>query len=164
MFLFLLCHDTRSPRKMALRRFQRKQKSIMPPVFFLFTLLITMSMQKTIILSVSAQANDALDSDPTNANWEYKANNNPENKFCGLSEVEAHAFCHLPPQQSLPCPNGAEVDCPYNMPCWTVTDPCTHPPTLGPSVSPTKAPITARSDDPTDHYFCGIGFDNLFDW
>lgn len=95
--------------------------------------------------------------------YELNALNNPDNKFCGLSYEEAHDFCHLPPKQSLPCPNG-ESECPYGMPCWEITEECTQPPTLAPTVSPSKSPITAISSDPTDYYFCGLGFDQLYDW
>ncbi|KAL7521229.1 hypothetical protein ACHAWX_006146 [Stephanocyclus meneghinianus] len=94
--------------------------------------------------------------------YELNALNNPDNKFCGLSYEEAHDFCHLPPKQSLPCPNG-ESECPYGMPCWEITEECTQPPTLAPTVSPSKSPITAISSDPTDYYFCGLGFDQLYD-
>jgi hypothetical protein len=95
--------------------------------------------------------------------WDLNAQNNPDNKYCGLSYEEAHGFCHLPPKQSLPCPNG-ESECPYGMPCWEITEECTQPPTLAPTDRPTRSPITAKSDDPTDHYFCGLGFDQLYDW
>mmetsp|Transcript_24842 Transcript_24842/g.50905 ORF Transcript_24842/g.50905 Transcript_24842/m.50905 type:complete len:882 (-) Transcript_24842:147-2792(-) len=126
-----------------------------PSCSFILTLqLIFMGTQQHIFQAICAQSVD---------DWEWKAANNPENKFCGITYDEAQAFCYLPPQQSLPCPNGADVDCPYNLPCWTITDPCTQPPTLRPTVSPTNSPITRRSDDPTDHNFCGLGFDNLFE-
>lgn len=95
--------------------------------------------------------------------WDINAQNNEENKFCGLSYEEARSFCHLPPMQSLPCPNG-ESECPYGMPCWEITEECTQPPTLAPTNHPTRSPITIKSDDPADHYFCGLGFDQLFDW
>eukprot|EP00804_Cyclotella_cryptica_P009725 CCRYP_011242-RB/>CCRYP_011242-RB protein AED:0.05 eAED:0.05 QI:415/1/1/1/0.9/0.81/11/3311/1034 len=94
--------------------------------------------------------------------YELNALNNPDNKFCGLSYAEAHDFCHLPPKQSLPCPNG-ESECPYGMPCWEIREECTQPPTLTPTVSPSKSPITEISSDPTDYYFCGLGFDQLYD-
>ncbi len=85
---------------------------------------------------------------------------NPQNKYCGMSYAEAQQFCHLPPNKSLPCPNDAETECPYNMPCWEILDPCTAPPVM----SPTASPITERSVNPRDHNFCGLGFDNLFGW
>jgi hypothetical protein len=114
--------------------------------------------------------------------------NNPLNQYCGVNLEEAHRFCHLPVNESFPCPNG-DADCPYNLPCWTLEEPCTMPPTPGPTPTPTVSslpmitatimptdsppptfspptwsPITAISADPRDHYFCGLGFDNLFDW
>lgn len=95
--------------------------------------------------------------------WELNGQNNPGNKFCGHSYDDAQSNCHLPPKQSLPCPNG-ESECPYSMPCWEVEEECTQPPTLAPTLRPTRSPITAKSDDPTDHYFCGFGPDQLYDW
>jgi hypothetical protein len=114
--------------------------------------------------------------------------NNPSNKYCGINLDEAHRFCHLPVDESFPCPNG-DVDCPYGLPCWSLESPCTMPPspmpTLGPTISnmpstlpsvvptdstsptlrpTTLSPITAVSADPRDHNFCGLGFDNLFEW
>ncbi|KAL3815407.1 hypothetical protein ACHAXA_011525 [Cyclostephanos tholiformis] len=111
--------------------------------------------------------------------------NNPFNQYCGVNLEEAHRFCHLPVNESFPCPNG-DADCPYNLPCWTLKEPCTMPPTPGPTPTPTVSslptatimptdsstptfspptwsPMTAISADPRDHYFCGLGFDNLFD-
>ena len=38
------------------------------------------------------------------------------------------------------------------------------PPTLGPTEEPTRSPISAVSEDATDHYFCGFGLDQLYDW
>ena len=95
--------------------------------------------------------------------WELNGENNPDNKFCGLSYDEAQGFCHLPPKQSLPCPNG-DSECPYGMPCWEIIEECTQPPTLSPTTRPSRSPITTISDDPSDHYFCGLGFDQLYDW
>ena len=95
--------------------------------------------------------------------WELNGENNPDNKFCGLSYDEAQGFCHLSPKQSLPCPNG-DSECPYGMPCWEVIEECTQPPTLSPTTRPSRSPITTISDDPSDHYFCGLGFDQLYDW
>ncbi len=87
---------------------------------------------------------------------------NPRNRFCGITYQEAHQFCHLPPTQSLPCPSGLNDDCPYKLTCFTIQETCTQPPSTSPTLEPTHSPITRRSDDPTDHYFCGIGYDNLF--
>ena len=95
--------------------------------------------------------------------WELNGQNNPGNSFCGQDYEDARSHCHLPPQQSLPCPNG-ESECPYSLPCWEVVEECTQPPTLAPTLYPTRSPITAKSDDPTDNYFCGLGFDQLYDW
>lgn len=105
--------------------------------------------------------------------------NNPFNMFCGQDYDEARQFCHLTdPNKSLPCPNGAEDDCPYNLPCWEIKEECLPPPTpvpeptykptfpsvtRSPTKYPTRSPLTARSKIPGDHYFCGIGIDNLFD-
>ena len=86
---------------------------------------------------------------------------NPQNKYCGMTYAEAHQFCHLPPNKSLPCPNDAEKDCPYNMPCWEILEPCTAPPVVSPTE---EVPMTERSANPGDHNFCGLGFDNLFGW
>ena len=86
---------------------------------------------------------------------------NPQNKFCGISYEEARQFCHLPPTQSLPC--GADTDCPYKLQCYTIKEQCTQPPSTSPTLYPTFSPITKKSPNPTDHYFCGLGFDNLFD-
>jgi hypothetical protein len=119
---------------------------------------------------------------------------NPSSRYCGISYEEARRFCHLPANESFPCPDGDD-DCPYDLPCWTldVADRCTMPPTtaeptvlatgaptsshptLRPSPYPsisvpptpgptTESPITRVSDYPGDHNFCGVGFDNLFDW
>ena len=86
--------------------------------------------------------------------------NNLENKFCGISYKEAYQFCHLPPHQSLPC--SSDSDCPYKLTCWTIKETCTQPPTTSPTSTPSFAPITSRSTNPSDHYYCGLGFDNLF--
>ena len=114
---------------------------------------------------------------------------NPLNQYCGISIEEAHRFCHLPVNESFPCPGGY-ADCPYDLPCWTLEYPCTMPPATSsptsggptpavtsgrPSASPsssaaptfrptTDSPMTRYSVDPGDHNFCGLGFDNLFDW
>jgi hypothetical protein len=112
----------------------------------------------TFLLTTQLMATHAEDVD-----WDLNGENNPDNKYCGLSYEEAHDFCHLPPKQSLPCPNGEE-ECPYGMPCWEITEECTQPPTLAPTDRPTRSPVTAISDDPTDHFFCGLGFDQLYDW
>ena len=114
---------------------------------------------------------------------------NPLNQYCGISIEEAHRFCHLPVNESFPCPGGY-ADCPYDLPCWTLEYPCTMPPATSsptsggptpavtsgrPSASPsssaaptfrptTGSPMTRYSADPGDHNFCGLGFDNLFDW
>ena len=103
--------------------------------------------------------------------------NNPNNMFCGQDYDEARQFCHLTdPNKSLPCPNGAEDDCPYNLPCWEIKEECLPPAsepsfkptfpsaTRSPTKHPTRSPLTARSKNPGDHYFCGLGIDNLFDW
>lgn len=87
-------------------------------------------------------------------------NNNSENKFCGISYKEAYQFCHLPPHQSLPCTS--DTDCPYKLTCWTLQETCTQPPTTLPTIQPSFSPITSRSSNPSDHYYCGLGFDNLF--
>ena len=87
-------------------------------------------------------------------------NNNSENKFCGISYKEAYQFCHLPPHQSLPCTS--DTDCPYKLTCWTLQETCTQPPTTLPTIQPSFGPITSRSSNPSDHYYCGLGFDNLF--
>ena len=90
-------------------------------------------------------------------------------KFCGVTLGEARSFCHVPdPAQSLPCPGGPD-DCPYSMPCWELDAPCTAPPSAAPTAAPvtrapTASPLTARSTNPGDHHFCGVGFDNLFGW
>ncbi|KAL7552504.1 hypothetical protein ACHAWF_015751 [Thalassiosira exigua] len=85
---------------------------------------------------------------------------NPENKFCGISHAEAYQFCHLEPHKSLPCPDGDE-ECPPGMPCWKIEEACTPPPVPTTPV-PTRSPLSERSSDPSDHNFCGMGFDNLF--
>jgi len=102
---------------------------------------------------------------------------NPNKLFCGQDYDEARQFCHLAdPNKSLPCPNGD--DCPYDLPCWEIKEECIPPPTRtgptyeptfpsvtrNPTKYPTWSPLTARSRNPGDHYFCGIGIDNLFDW
>mmetsp|Transcript_20053 Transcript_20053/g.37764 ORF Transcript_20053/g.37764 Transcript_20053/m.37764 type:complete len:417 (-) Transcript_20053:2390-3640(-) len=105
----------------------------------------------------------------TLTNGQQGSNNNPNNKFCGVNYNEAHLFCHLPPEQSLPCPNGSDENCPYGMPCWEIREECTPPPTPEPTHYPTSSPA-ARTDRPTlprstiagDHNFCGLGFTNLF--
>jgi len=107
----------------------------------------------------------------TLTNGQQGSNNNPNNKFCGVNYNEAHLFCHLPPEQSLPCPNGSDENCPYGMPCWEIREECTPPPTPEPTHYPTSSPA-ARTDRPTlprstiagDHNFCGLGFTNLFGW
>mmetsp|Transcript_39282 Transcript_39282/g.84714 ORF Transcript_39282/g.84714 Transcript_39282/m.84714 type:complete len:1054 (+) Transcript_39282:120-3281(+) len=91
-----------------------------------------------------------------------QSNNNPNNKYCGVNYKEAHLFCHLPPEQSLPCPNGSDEDCPYGMPCWEIREECTPPPTPEPTPYPTSSPVARRSTDAGDHNFCGLGFTNLF--
>jgi len=114
---------------------------------------------------------------------------NPLHQYCGISIEEAHQFCHLPVNESFPCPGGDD-DCPYDLPCWALEYPCTMPPATysptsagpTPTVTPsrpsappsssamptfrptTESPITRYSVYPGDHNFCGLGFDNLFDW
>lgn len=138
----------------------KRSRSIQKYVFAKYSYILLQMMLLLVIqqyiASVHAQNPDV--------DYDLNAENNPNNQFCGISYEEAQSFCYLPPYQSLPCPNGAEVDCPYNMPCWPINETCTQPPTVAPSLRPTKSPITMISSNPGDHYFCGIGFDNLFDW
>jgi hypothetical protein len=116
-------------------------------IFILTTLSYNQQQSSFLFFTQAQQTND----------------DNPQNKFCGISYKEAHQFCHLPPHQSLPCPNGANTDCPNKLQCWTIKETCTQPPTTSPTLLPSFSPISRKSPDPTDHYFCGIGFDNLFD-
>jgi hypothetical protein len=119
----------------------------------LFILTLITYNTKTI------QAQSTADDDNKNVSNSNNSNN-PENKFCGISYKEAYQFCHLPPHQSLPC--STDTDCPYKLTCWTLQETCTQPPTTSPTQQPSFAPITSRSSNPSDHYYCGIGFDNLF--
>ena len=91
---------------------------------------------------------------------------NPLNQFCGMTYEEAHQFCYLPPEKSLPCPNGAEVDCPFDMPCWEIKEECVDPSAAATEdLGSVEEPIiSGRSDNPSDHNFCGLGYDNLFQW
>ena len=117
-----------------------------------------------MLLSILQQNKQSFAQEVVDTNSpEYKGANNPQNKFCGISYNEAHQFCHLEPSKSLPCPNGAEEDCPYNMPCWEITEPCTSPPVPA-TGEPSASPISRRSDNAGDHNFCGLGFDNLYGW
>ena len=77
------------------------------------------------------------------------------------------------------CPSGQyvarapELSCEF-YPCPEDTQADTIEPPAGfedgevesQGLHPTRSPITltAKSDDPTDNYFCGIGFDQLYDW
>ena len=92
-------------------------------------------------------------------------NSNPLNQFCGMTYEEAHQFCYLPPEKSLPCPNGAEVDCPFDMPCWEIKEECVDPSAAATNDNSVEEPIiSGRSDNPSDHNFCGLGYNNLFQW
>ena len=74
--------------------------------------------------------------------------NNPLNAYCGLSYEEARQFCYLPPSKSLPCPSGNDDDCPYQMPCWMIKEPCVDP-NAEPEPESKSEPV-ATADEPAN--------------
>lgn len=150
----------------------RKLRSYYSCISFQLSIILLLSSLQLAFTPVTAQQQQQQQETEDTSTPEWKGANNPLNQFCGITYDEARQFCHLEPQKSLPCPNGADADCPYNMPCWEITESCTTSPTYEPTLKPTAppaepptaSPITKRSKDPKDHNFCGLGFDNLFGW
>jgi hypothetical protein len=107
--------------------------------FHLMLLLLIITLQLIMITSAQDRPlvvdnTDESWGDPTtlvtNTGGEAQVvvdNSNPLNQFCGMTYEEAHQFCYLPPEKSLPCPNGADVDCPFDMPCWEIKEECVDP-------------------------------------
>lgn len=119
-------------------------EGLLPPLLRLLLLLLLLPSncmsQDVVGVGVGVAVGVEVNRDPAAASGGIPEGSigNPLNRYCGISYEEAQRFCHLPVHQSLPCPNG-DIDCAYDLPCWTLDTPCTLPPSPGPTSMPSRA-------------------------
>jgi len=176
------CKMTKKKKKKKSTTRRRKQPHIKPNITFSYNNLLTILFTISIIMlthptTVVINAQEVI--------------SNPLNQYCGPTYTEAKKYCHLTnPSKSLPCPNGKYYEfytmggndnCPYDMSCWTIKEPCVvvSNTNVGESnnylqldeessssststAADTSSSEEQRSPDETDHYFCGLGYTNLF--
>jgi len=164
---------------------RRQQQYIKPNITFsyknnlliiLFTISIIMLTHPTVVINAQE-----IISNPQN---QYCGPTYTEaKKYCHLTNN---------PSKSLPCPNGKYYEfytmggndnCPYDMTCWTIDEPCvvvdpntnvgesnnylqldeeSSSSSSTSSTADTSSSEEQRSPDESDHYFCGLGYTNLF--